>query len=294
MSDGYVETYKELVETTDWTSTAAVATRAARTAWLTAATSRPPRSRRHPPRANRSARSSARASGSRAGARSRPSRRTTDRRRGSSSSSRWPDQQSAEGVQRPAQLGAAHRRKTPDASVSRLRSAAEGCQTRPRTRPQALVRTKRDLRRNPAHSSRDRRHYDARQNADRVAARDDEHRAALVLCLRPPDLAWRGALTTAPRRPSPSRALRPTRHRPRLRHALVAGDDRTPDAARRSRSTTSSRPARTASEREVKLPPLQGRLPTQPAPVGHARRTVPPCESIALCNAPPAAVARGA
>ena len=41
MSDGYVATYKELIETTDWSSsTAAAATRAARTAWRTAATSR--------------------------------------------------------------------------------------------------------------------------------------------------------------------------------------------------------------------------------------------------------------
>ena len=42
MADGYVKTYKELIETTDWDATAAAATRAATTAWRTAATSRPP------------------------------------------------------------------------------------------------------------------------------------------------------------------------------------------------------------------------------------------------------------
>jgi hypothetical protein len=53
MADGYVKTYKELVETTDWEPTAAAATRAATTAWPTAATSRPPCSRRAARRASR-------------------------------------------------------------------------------------------------------------------------------------------------------------------------------------------------------------------------------------------------
>jgi len=146
-----------------------------------------------------------------------PHRRTTDRRRGSSSSSRWLIS-SRRGVQRPAQLGAAHRRKTPDASVSRLRSAQK-LSNEARTAPASLVRTSATsvesrtvrvmapLRRAP--------------EADRVAARDDEHRAALVLCsahqISPGEARSHGSSAT-----SPSRALRPTRHRPRLRHALVA------------------------------------------------------------------------
>ena len=40
MADGYAATYQELVETTDWDSTGGAATRAAPTAWRTAATSR--------------------------------------------------------------------------------------------------------------------------------------------------------------------------------------------------------------------------------------------------------------
>ena len=39
MADGYTETYQELIDTTDWDATAAGATRAATTAWRTAATS---------------------------------------------------------------------------------------------------------------------------------------------------------------------------------------------------------------------------------------------------------------
>ena len=42
MADGYAETYQELLETTDWAHTAAARTRAAPTAWPTAATSRRP------------------------------------------------------------------------------------------------------------------------------------------------------------------------------------------------------------------------------------------------------------
>ena len=46
MSDGYTETYKELIETTDWSKYGRGRIRAARTAWPTAAMSRPRSSRR--------------------------------------------------------------------------------------------------------------------------------------------------------------------------------------------------------------------------------------------------------
>ena len=59
MADGYTETYKELIETTDWSSTVAAAIRAATTAWPTAATSPRPCCRRPIRCASRCARSSA-------------------------------------------------------------------------------------------------------------------------------------------------------------------------------------------------------------------------------------------
>ena len=62
MADGYTETYKELIETTDWEQVRPrQATRAATTAWPTAATSRRPCCRRRARCASHSARSPAEA-----------------------------------------------------------------------------------------------------------------------------------------------------------------------------------------------------------------------------------------
>ena len=59
MGDGYTKTYKELIETTDWYAVRPrQATRAAPTAWRTAATSRPRCSRRPARCASRCARPS--------------------------------------------------------------------------------------------------------------------------------------------------------------------------------------------------------------------------------------------